>query len=76
MMTANDSPADARLITEIGMALARGGLPVSRHEIAKLVAGYHAQNIGVEMLYAVPGARYADPALRFHAGARIVDWSE
>jgi hypothetical protein len=75
-MTANDTPADPRLITEIGMALARGGLPVSGPEIAKLVAGYHLQNVGVEMLYAVPEARYADPGLRFQAGARIVDWSE
>jgi hypothetical protein len=75
-MTANDSTADPRLVTEIGMALARGGLPVTGPEIAKLVAGYDAQNLGVAMLYAVPEARYADPGLRFQAGARIADWSD
>jgi hypothetical protein len=65
---------DPRLVADIGSALARAGLPVTGHEITKLVPGYQAQNAGVEMLYAVPEARYADPALRFRADARITDW--
>lgn len=73
-MTANDSPADPRLTAEIGIALTRQGLPAGAAEIAGLVAGYHAQMQGIELLYAVPEARYADSGLRFQADARIVDW--
>jgi hypothetical protein len=69
-MTANTPAA------EVGVLLARAGLPASEPQIAMLAAGYDLQNTGIAMLYAVPEARYADPALRFHADARIVDWSE
>ncbi|MEV4804634.1 hypothetical protein AB0K18_31950 [Nonomuraea sp. NPDC049421] len=44
-----------------------------------MAAGYDLQRAGVDALYAalyaVREARYADPALRFRADARIVDWS-
>ncbi|MCW2916189.1 MAG: hypothetical protein JWN52_4257 [Actinomycetia bacterium] len=61
---------------EVGVLLARAGLPAGEPQIAMLAAGYDLQNTGIAMLYAVPEARYADPALRFRADARIVDWSE
>lgn len=55
--------------------LAAARLTVPEDEIALIAAGYDLQRAGVDALYAVPEARYADPALRFRADARIVDWS-
>ncbi|GAB2990254.1 hypothetical protein LWP59_07345 [Amycolatopsis acidiphila] len=55
--------------------LAAAGLPASDSETAAYLAGYEAQRIAVDALYEVPAARYADPALRFRAGARITDWA-
>jgi hypothetical protein len=51
-------------------------LPASEDEIAAYAAGFAAQRAAVDALYGVPEARYADPALRFRAGARIIDWAE
>lgn len=72
----NETPSDAELTAEVVSALARAGLPASDDEIAKLVVGHHMQRLGIEMLYAIPEARYVDSGLRFQAGARIVDWSD
>ncbi|TMR18724.1 hypothetical protein ETD85_53275 [Nonomuraea zeae] len=60
----------------VGQLLAAAGLTVPEDELALLATGYGFQRAGVDALYAVPEARYADPALRFRADARIVDWSE
>jgi hypothetical protein len=50
-------------------------LPVSDGELAFLAARFPRQRAEVEALYAVPAARYADPALRFRAGATIEEWA-
>ncbi|MBF8193452.1 hypothetical protein ITP53_48825 [Nonomuraea sp. K274] len=59
----------------VGRLLAAAGLTVPENEIELLAAGYALQRAGVDALYAVPEARYADPALRFRADARMTDWS-
>ncbi|UBU17496.1 hypothetical protein [Nonomuraea gerenzanensis] len=59
----------------VGPLLAAAGLSVPEAEIEVIAAGYALQRAGVDALYAVPEARYADPALRFRADARIVDWA-
>jgi len=56
--------------------LDQAALPASEDEIAAYAAGFAAQRAAVDALYGVPEARYADPALRFRAGARITDWAE
>ncbi|MEV1172661.1 hypothetical protein [Nonomuraea sp. NPDC049784] len=60
----------------VGQLLTAAGLTVPEDEIALIAAGYELQRAGVDALYAVPEARYVDPALRFRADARIVDWAE
>ncbi|GAA3566794.1 hypothetical protein GCM10022419_054340 [Nonomuraea rosea] len=60
----------------VGHLLTAAGLTVPEDELALLAAGYGFQRAGVDALYAVPEAQYADPALRFRADARIADWSE
>ncbi|MFC5831822.1 hypothetical protein [Nonomuraea insulae] len=59
----------------VGQLLTAAGLTVPEDEIALIAAGYDLQRAGVDALYAVPEARYVDPALRFRADARIVDWA-
>ncbi|WP_433654243.1 hypothetical protein ACQPW1_26490 [Nocardia sp. CA-128927] len=54
--------------------LAAAGLPASEAEIAGLARTYPAYRAAIDALYAVPAAQYADPATRFHAQARIVEW--
>ncbi|MCO5972825.1 hypothetical protein [Actinoallomurus soli] len=67
---------DAQALADVGVLLTRAGLTVREPETALLAAGYEAQNAGVALLYAVSEARYVDPALRFRADARIVDWAD
>lgn len=67
--TAGESTAVVRTL------LAAAGLPASAGEIDALAAHYPAHRAAVDGLYAVPEARYVDPALRFAAAARIVDWA-
>jgi hypothetical protein len=55
--------------------LAMAALPASDDEITAYAVAYPAHRAGVEALYAVPAARYVDPALRFQAAARIDDWA-
>jgi hypothetical protein len=66
---------DPRVIAEVGLMMSRAALPLSASELAELAASYPLQQAGVEALYAVPEARYADPALRFRADARMADWA-
>lgn len=69
--TAEASAAQA----EIRAAFAAAGLPASDTEITFLATGHARFRAAVEALYAVPQARYVDPALRFRAEARVVDWA-
>ncbi|RKN39040.1 hypothetical protein [Streptomyces hoynatensis] len=55
--------------------LAAAGLPASEAEIRRFAAAYPGYRAAADALYAVPEARYADPALRFRAEARITDWA-
>lgn len=55
--------------------LAAARLPASEAETAAYVTAYEAHRAAVDALYAVPAARYADPALRFRAAGRIEDWA-
>lgn len=50
------------------------GLPASGAEIAGLATTYLAFRAAIDALYAVPAARYVDPATRFHAAARLAEW--
>jgi hypothetical protein len=59
---------------EIKAALAAAELPASDEEIAALAVSHAQFRAGVEVLHAVPEARYVDPAVRFRAEARLVDW--
>jgi hypothetical protein len=70
------SAADPRTIAEVGVLLARAGLPATGPEVTVLATGYTIQQAGIEALYQLPDARHVDPALRFHAGARLTEWSE
>ncbi|GAB3564257.1 hypothetical protein GCM10027445_07780 [Amycolatopsis endophytica] len=51
------------------------GLVASEEELAAYAPAYAGQRLAMDALYAVPEARYTDPALRFRAGARIEDWA-
>jgi hypothetical protein len=62
-------------LDETRTRLAAAGLPASDAELADLAAALPLQRAAVDALYAVPAARYVDPALRFRADAAIVDWS-
>lgn len=55
--------------------LAAARLPATEAELAAYLRTYEANRAAVDALYAVPAARYVDPALRFRAGARITDWA-
>ena len=70
-MTTTPEPALARVRTLLEAA----GIPASDDEVAELAARYPAVRAAVDSLYAAPAARYADPALRFRADARITDWA-
>ncbi|MEV4600879.1 hypothetical protein AB0K15_26215 [Amycolatopsis sp. NPDC049253] len=50
-------------------------LPASEAELARYAAAYPAQRSGLDALYAVPAARYVDPALRFRAEAAVEEWA-
>jgi hypothetical protein len=61
---------DPRVIAEVGLLLSRARLPLPAVELAELAASYPVQQAGIEALYAVPEARYVEPALRFRANSR------
>ncbi|WAL64347.1 hypothetical protein ORV05_25730 [Amycolatopsis cynarae] len=63
------------MIEVLKTLLAAAKLPASETEIAAYAAAYGPQRAAVDALYEVSAARYADPALRFRASARIEDWS-
>ncbi len=56
------------------MLLAGATLSPGESEMRALALGYRDVRAAVDTLYAVPEARCADPALRFVADARIIDW--
>ncbi|MFB4304449.1 hypothetical protein [Actinomadura sp. NTSP31] len=53
---------------DVAAMLARCGLPAGPYELAYLSAEYPYLKAGIDMLYAMTGARDADPVLRFRAG--------
>jgi hypothetical protein len=56
--------------------LAAAGLSPSEAEITSICAGYPAFRAAIDVLYQVPEARYADPALRFRAADTAqADWA-
>lgn len=61
--------------TTTRLLLAAASLPADAGELALLTAQYPRRRADVDALYAVPAARYADPALRFRAGATIEEWA-
>jgi hypothetical protein len=54
--------------------LKQAGIPASEEEIASFVAGYPGMKAMVDMLYAVPEARYEAPALTFNPTPVFADW--
>jgi hypothetical protein len=62
--------------TAVRAMLAAAGLAPSEAEIVSLCAGYPAFRTAIDVLYQVPEARYADPALRFRAADTArADWA-
>jgi hypothetical protein len=61
-------------IAEVRALLAEARLPASEAEIRTLAMTHRAQREAVHDLYTAQAARYVDPALRFRAHARIIDW--
>jgi len=64
-------PAD---VETVGQLLAIAGLPASEHEIEVLATGYPITRTQIAGLWALTGARYADPALVFSADPDVVSW--
>ncbi|OXM66649.1 MULTISPECIES: hypothetical protein [Amycolatopsis] len=62
-------------LTMVRGLLAAAGLTATEAELAAYVPAYTGQRASLDALYDVPEARYADPALRFRAGARTEDWA-
>jgi hypothetical protein len=57
--------------------LAAADLSPSEAETAQLAAGYPLLRVGIDALYQVSEARYADPALRFRAADTTrADWAQ
>ncbi|HEX3784751.1 MAG TPA: hypothetical protein VHX38_34250 [Pseudonocardiaceae bacterium] len=73
-MTDKTMPTDEE-VAEVRALLAEARLPASETEIRTLAMTHRAQRAAVDELYTAPVARYVDPALRFRAQARIIDWS-
>ena len=62
--------------TLIAEMLAAAGLSPGEPEVAAIAATYSELRTFINALYEVPGARYADPALRFRAAdTGRADWS-
>jgi hypothetical protein len=62
--------------TLIAEMLAAAGLSPSEPEVTAMAESYPELRASVNALYEVPGARYADPALRFRAAdTGRADWS-
>jgi hypothetical protein len=67
---------DASTETTVRAMLAAAGLSPSPAEVAEFCAGYPGLRAAVDLLYQVPEARYADPALRFRAADTTrADWA-
>jgi hypothetical protein len=62
--------------TTVRTLLTTHGLAPSEAEVAVLVGQYETRRQGVELLHAVPAARYESPALVFSATPVFADWSE
>jgi hypothetical protein len=60
--------------TAVRELLAAARIPASEIEVAAAAAALPGVQSGVEALYAIPTARYADPALRFRAEVEDVSW--
>lgn len=60
--------------TAVRELLAAARIPVGETEIAAAAGALPGVQAGVEALYAIPEARYVDPALRFRAETADVDW--
>ncbi|MEW2359653.1 hypothetical protein [Spirillospora sp. NPDC029432] len=63
-------------VDETRRLMARSGLTPTDTELTAFAAALDMQRAGIDLLYAVPEARYADPALRFQAGARVTPWTD
>lgn len=66
--------ADPADLAAVRALFAGATLSPSDGEVQAFALGYADVRAGVDALYAVPEARYADPALRFRADGRITDW--
>jgi hypothetical protein len=69
-MTPDETTRTVRLMLDAS------ALPATELETQALAAAYPLQRKAVNALYEAPDVRYADPALRFRAQARITDWAE
>jgi hypothetical protein len=62
--------------TLVAQMLAAAGLYPGEAEVAAIAEAYSELRAFIDALYEVPGARYADPALRFRAAdTGRADWS-
>jgi hypothetical protein len=67
-------PSDSELAT-VRSALASFGVSPTEAELSSIALGWDLQRAAIDRLYAAPEARYAEPALRFHADAVAVEWT-
>jgi hypothetical protein len=56
------TPTDREIVTAL---LAMNGISPTPEEVDQLVTAYPHNRAGVEALYAMPGVRYAEPAVTF-----------
>lgn len=61
--------------TIVRLRLAEAKLPAREDEIEDLVAAYPVQRAMIDLLYAVPEAKYEAPALHFNPLPVFADWA-
>lgn len=61
--------------TTVRALLAASKLSPSDEEVAQLLAQYQARREGIELMHAVPEARYESPGLIFTATPVFADWA-
>jgi hypothetical protein len=71
--TDNPDPAVQALIRTL---LSAHGLDPTEDEVAVLVGQYASRRQGIELLHAMPQARYESPALVFIANPMFSEWAE
>jgi hypothetical protein len=70
----SETTVDPDDVATVGKLLGLAGLPASDHEIEVMASSYHITRRQIAALWAMPEARYADPALVFSADPPVGSW--